>query len=629
MASHLARLVTVLGEDVTDLHNNKLGRYELRRILGRGSQGRVYLGYDPDLQREVAIKILISDKAEFNLRGDNGAPLEALVSSRLKHPNIIPIHDIGTGQLGPYLVFGYVEGRTLANELSSIGSYSLEDAIPLMARILEALAAAHAAKVLHLDLGPRNIMLDANGKPQIMDFGLAQFVDFRREDLSLATGTLRYMAPEHFLRQELGPFTDVFALASTFYEMLTGTRAIPGEDMTTIQRNIVSVTVDYEKLKALKHGEHLVRFFRGAFVSDYEQRYQHAGEMHDAFNTMITAAGLADAARSDSPSHSTVDFLLRRMQHKKDFPAISSTLTEINRLAGESANASADKLANVILRDLSLTSKLLTMANSGFYGSRASEVTSVSQAVVLLGVQQVRMVASSLTLFGHLKGDSHVLRDSMTKSFLSGLIARHLARRAKLRDAEEAFIAGLCQNLGENLVIYYFGEEHEVIEAARRERGMTRSEATRDVLGIAYSDLGAAVAKIWSLPHAIVDAINGVPAGLLPSPVDDAQAIRNLSVLANELCNLYVDQSGDAVTAAQSELIERFAATTTLTPEYLHKLFDAAFEKLKQFAPVFEINVAESAFCKNVTGWLKLRERELAVAAEQAAPAQGKAAASG
>ena len=99
-------------------------------------------------------------------------------------------------------------------------------------------------------------------------------------------------------------------------------------------------------------------------------------------------------------------------------------------MAGDDGNANADKLANVILRDLSLTSKLLTMSNSSFYGSRATEVTSVSQAVVLLGVQTVRMVASSLTLFGHLKGDSEFLRDSMTKSFLAGLIARHLAQRA-------------------------------------------------------------------------------------------------------------------------------------------------------------------------------------------------------
>ncbi|MEM7610659.1 MAG: HDOD domain-containing protein [Pseudomonadota bacterium] len=607
---------------------NTMGRYELRRVLGRGSQGRVYLGFDPELQRNVAIKIITSEKAEFNLTGANGTPLEALVSSRIKHPHIVPIHDIGHGDLGPYLVFGYVEGKTLAVELSSRQKYSVADAVLLMGTILDAVATAHDANVLHLDLGPRNIMLDGEGKPQIMDFGLAQFANFEREDLGLATGTLRYMAPEHFLRQELGPYTDVFALASTFYEMLTGRRAIPGENIDAIQRNIVNVAVAYEPINELPHAEHLLRFFKGAFVCDYEQRYADAGKMRDAFKLMVTAAGLADDARSDDLSHSTVDFLLRRMQHKKDFPAISSTLTDINRLAGDQASASADKLANVILRDLSLTSKLLKMANSSFYGSRATEVASVSQAVVLLGVQQIRMVASSLTLFGHLKGDSQTLRDSMTKSFLSGLIARHLAKREKMRDAEEAFIAGLCQNLGENLVIYYFSEEHDAIESVRGERSLTRAAAANEVLGVSYAQLGAAVARIWSLPQSIVDAIEGVAEGALSAPADSDEKIRNLSVLANELCNVFASGPDADTTQSLDMLCQRFAGSTTLSPVYVFKLFDAAFEKLKQFAPVFEINVSESIFCSTVIDWLDQRRRELEAEGALGEPAPAKAAAS-
>ena len=336
------------------------------------------------------------------------------------------------------------------------------------------------------------------------------------------------------------------------------------------------------------------------------ERYADAGVMRDAFRRFITAAGLADAARPAAASHSTVNFLVRRMQHKKDFPAISSTLTEINRLTGDDATASADKLANVILRDLSLTRKLLTMANSSFYGSRASEVTSVSQAVVLLGVQQVRMVASSLTLFGHLRGDSMTLRDSMTRSFMAGLIARHLAQRARLRGAEEAFIAALCQNLGENLAIYYFADEHEIIRQ-RIAAGATRREAAEDVLGVTFAALGAATAEIWSLPQAIIAAIEGVPAGVVPAPADDAEAVRNLSVFANELCTSFNGADGAAVTERLEALCDRFANTKGIDPDFLFKLFEAAFEKLKQFAPIFEINVAESEFCRGVVAWLAHR----------------------
>lgn len=589
----------------------KFGRYEIKRVLGRGSQGKVYLGYDPELQRSVAIKIITSSKAEFNQTGDNGTPLEALVSSRLKHPNIVPIYDIGKSELGPHLVFGYVEGKTMASELSARKKFEMEEAVVMMAAILDAVATAHESGVLHLDLGPRNIMLDENGKAQVMDFGLAQFVNFEREDVSLATGTLRYMAPEHFLRQDLGPFTDVFALASTFYEMLVGQRAIPGENIETIQRNIVGVAVDYEKLKSLAHSEHLIRFFKGAFVMDYEQRFQTATEMREAFNLFVTAAGLADAVRVDSPSHSTVDFLLRRMQHKSDFPAISSTLTDINKLTGDDAGGSADKLANVILRDMSLTSKLLKMSNSSFYGSRATEVTSVSQAVVLLGVQQIRMVASSLTLFGHLKGDSATLRDSMSKSFLSGLIARHMAKRENMRNAEEAFIAAMCQNLGENLAIFYFDEEHDVIMTQMREHEADRDKAATDVLGVTFSTLGAAVARIWALPSSITDAIEGISDDSQLTPANDDERLRNLSVFANELCNVYFSSAPDTISDKLKVLCERYRPTTQMSQQYTFQLFNAAFEKLKQFAPIFEINVGQSLFLTTVGDWLTMREREI------------------
>ncbi|MEM8546597.1 MAG: HDOD domain-containing protein [Pseudomonadota bacterium] len=585
---------------------NRLGRYELQRVLGRGSQGKVHLAYDPELQRDVAIKVVTSDKAEFNQAGDNGTPLEALVSSKLRHPHIVPIHDIGKAENRPYLVFGYVEGKPMSMQLSAEGKYSVEDATVLIAGILDAVATAHAAGVLHLDLGPRNIMIDTDGKPQIMDFGLAQFVNFEREDKSLATGTLRYMAPEHFLRQELGPFTDVFAIASTFYEMITGERAMQGDTIETIQRAIVAVDVNYDRLRELPHADHLLRFFKGAFVMDYEQRYADAGKMREAFRVFVTASGLADAVRTDSPSHSTVDFLLRRMQQKKDFPAISSTLTEINRLTGDDAEGSADKLANVILRDLSLTSKLLTMANSSFYGTRATEVTSVSQAVVLLGVQQVRMVASSLTLFGHLKGDSHILRDSMTKSFLAGLLARHMAKRERIRNAEEAFIAGMCQNLGENLAIYYFAEDHEFVRD-KMAQGMPRDEATCAVLGVTFAEVGAAVAEIWALPRSIIDAINGFVDDSELTPADDDMKLRNISIFANVLCNAFVGDDVENITATLELAAERYIPTTTLSSQYLFQLFQAAFEKLKQFAPVFEINVSESEFCQCVSTWVQSR----------------------
>jgi len=183
----------------------KIGRYEIIRRIGRGSQGTVYLGRDPTLDRLVAIKVLTASDAALNTVADDGTPLEARISSKLKHPNIVPIYDAGEYLAGPYLIFEYVEGVPLAQTLKSRGAMSIEDAVPMITAILKALSTAHAADILHLDLSPRNILIDADNAPRVMDFGLAQYVSMAREPKEFASGTLRYMAPEHFQAEPLGP----------------------------------------------------------------------------------------------------------------------------------------------------------------------------------------------------------------------------------------------------------------------------------------------------------------------------------------------------------------------------------------------------------------------------------------
>ena len=588
--------------------DSKIGRYEIIRRIGRGSQGSVYLGRDPKLDRFVAVKVLTATDAELAKVAEDGTPLEARMSSKLNHPNIIPIYDVGECSDGPYLIFEYVEGQTLAGMLSANGPMSIEEAAPMIAAILKGLSIAHAAEIVHLDLSPRNILIDGDKRPRVMDFGLSEYVSIAREPREYASGTLRYMAPEHFRGEPLGPWTDVFALGSTFYELVTGKRAMLGEKLEQIQYRIMLGDVDFEPIKAMKHGEAYARFLAGAFEKGREGRYADASTMTEAFELFLDETGLADTAAAEGSSHSTIDFLLRRMQRTGDFPSISRTLSDINRLTGDDKQANADKLANVILRDFALTQKLLKLVNSSFYGTRASEITSISQAVVFLGVEQVRMTANSLAFFGHMKSDSTVLKDSMTKSFMSGLIARHLAQRAKLPAAEEAFICGMCQNLGENLVIFYFADEFDDITALREKEGLDKAAAARGVLGVGYSEVGAAVAKTWNLPRSIIESIRGVPPGPICRPKSYDDSLRDISVFANELCDLFQRCERDEVQYAIFELLKRFAASVSLDFEYCQKLMAAVMEKLKQFAPIFEINVASNAYCNAVQDWLEAQE---------------------
>jgi serine/threonine protein kinase len=176
----------------------KIGRYELIRSLGRGSQGSVYLGRDPVLDRFVAIKVLTNADSPLATTDNDGTPLEARISSKLKHPNIVSIFDAGECEAGLYLVFEYVEGQTLAQHLDTNGPRTIESAAPLVGSILRAVASAHLSDILHLDLSPRNVLIDKDGIARVMDFGLSQYVDHTPEPGATTTGTLRYMAPEHF-----------------------------------------------------------------------------------------------------------------------------------------------------------------------------------------------------------------------------------------------------------------------------------------------------------------------------------------------------------------------------------------------------------------------------------------------
>lgn len=585
----------------------KIGRYEIIKRIGRGSQGSVYLGRDPTLDRLVAVKVLTATDAALNMTDEDGTPLEARISSKLKHPNIVPIYDAGEYLAGPYLIFEYVQGQPLSRVLKSRGPLSIADAVALIAAILEALSTAHAADILHLDLSPRNVLIDADYAPRVMDFGLAQYVNIAREPKEFATGTLRYMAPEHFAGEALGPWTDVFALGSTFYEIVTGKSAMQGSNLPEIRNHIINGSVDFEPVKAMQHGEAFARFLAGALEKGREGRYADCSSMSEAFQLFLDEAGLSEQASAAGSSHSTIDFLLRRMQRTGDFPAISKTLSDINRLTGDDREANADKLANVILRDFALTSKLLKLVNSSFYGARATEITSVSQAVVFLGVEQVRMTANSLAFFGHMKNDSALLKDSMTKSFMSGLIARHLGLRARLPGAEEAFIGGMCQNLGENLVIFYFADEFEDIVELQKRENLDKAAAARGVLGVAYSEVGAAVAKSWNLPNSIIEAIRGVPPGALARPTSVEEKLRDLAVFANELCDLFQHLERDEIDEALGDLLARFAPSVVLDQAFCQKLVAAVFEKLKQFAPIFEINIASNRYCRAVQAWVDIR----------------------
>jgi serine/threonine protein kinase len=155
--------------------SKKIGRFEVRQELGRGAQSTVYLGFDPQLQREIAIKTVHFDRPD---PAQNQVLLaEARTVSKLRHPNIVPIFEAGEEGGDLYLVFEYVPGKNLGEFLRDSGVLSPVKALGILQPILDAVSYAHAQGIVHRDLKPTNILLDENGTARVMDFGIAARVD--------------------------------------------------------------------------------------------------------------------------------------------------------------------------------------------------------------------------------------------------------------------------------------------------------------------------------------------------------------------------------------------------------------------------------------------------------------------
>ena len=187
----------------------QLGRYQLKRVIGRGAMGLVYEGLDPRLDRKVAVKtILKSHLLDETLASEYSARFvrEAQAAGRLNHPNIVTVFDFGEQDDVAYLVMEFVHGRELAAHFEDNDFFDLAQAVRIVCELLDALGYAHEHGIVHRDVKPANVMIDRMGRVKLADFGVARLSDGGAERTQPGTmvGTLSYMSPEQpFSKSEI------------------------------------------------------------------------------------------------------------------------------------------------------------------------------------------------------------------------------------------------------------------------------------------------------------------------------------------------------------------------------------------------------------------------------------------
>jgi serine/threonine protein kinase/tetratricopeptide (TPR) repeat protein len=268
----------------------KLGRYEIRSMIGKGGMGEVYSAQDTELDRTVAIKILPPDVASDQQRLQRFVQ-EAKAASALNHPHIITIYEIGSTDDSKFIATEFIDGETLRHRMNH-GPRLLE-VIEIASQVASALVAAHAAGIVHRDIKPENIMVRRDGYAKVLDFGLAKLTDATGSsaDTEAPTralvntgagtvmGTATYMSPEQAKGVAIDARTDLWSLGAMLYEMTTGHVPFKGETPT----ETISLILQKEPPPMARYAddipEELERIVEKALTKDVDERYQTAKDL--------------------------------------------------------------------------------------------------------------------------------------------------------------------------------------------------------------------------------------------------------------------------------------------------------------------------------------------------------------
>ena len=572
-----------------------LGRFELRKKLGQGAQSTVWLAFDPRLEREVAIKVMRPASS-----ADDSAVAawlqEARTVGRVTHPNIVPVYEADIQDRQAYLVFEYVAGQTLDKVMQQRGALPASEAVALMLDILDAVAVAHAAGVVHRDLKPSNVVVDTAGRARVMDFGIAARIKesgVKQQEFA-AGGTVGYLSPEAANGEAPSASMDIFSAGVVLAEMLMGKPLLAERDPYRAVYRVIHEQMVLPETLGADVDDRLRSAVTRALAKDPSHRFANARAFQAALTewTQSRAAVVHPGGAGGSHS-STLDFLLRRMRHKSDFPALSESVVRIQSMA-TSESESVNSVTNEILKDVALTNKLLRLVNSAHY-ARGGSISTVSRAVTLVGFNGIRNMALSLVLLEHMqdKAQAEQLKEEFLRSLMAGSIGAELC--SVEREAEEAFIGAMFQNLGRLLVQFYFPEEAAQIRSlvrANREP-LTEVAAAVSVLGLNFEELGIGIAKAWGLPLGIQRCMRK-PTGSPPnkSPGDQDERLRWIAQASNEMADVLLHSDAKDTDATMALIARKYAPALGSNMDSVQAATLKARKKLNDLAVAMEIRVA-------------------------------------
>ena len=276
--------------DSGDVEKPMLGRYEVQKELGKGAMGVVYLGKDPKIGREVAIKTMaLSQEFEEDELEDVKSRFfrEAETAGRLSHPNIVSIFDAGEEHDLAYIAMEFIKGYDLTRHTKMDKLLPAADVIKIIADAADALDYAHGHGIVHRDIKPANLMwLVDREMVKVTDFGIARLADSSKTKTGMVLGTPSYMSPEQLAGKKVDGRSDLFSLGVTLYQMLTGTLPFTADSMATLMYKIANEQHPNARAANPELPDGVDEIIDKALAKDRDQRYQKGSELSQALRAL-------------------------------------------------------------------------------------------------------------------------------------------------------------------------------------------------------------------------------------------------------------------------------------------------------------------------------------------------------
>lgn len=334
----------------------RIGKYAIRRALGRGAMGTVYEGFDEVIERRVAIKTILREYLENAEAQDAIARFkrEAQAGGRLNHPAIVGVYEYGEDDGGAFIVMEYVEGKELRQYFRMANRFDLIDVFEIMKQLLLALDYSHRQGVVHRDIKPANLMILPGMKLKIMDFGIARIESSSLTQVGTVVGTPTHMSPEQLAGQPADGRSDVWSCGVILYELLTGVSPFMGDTPAVVMHKVLQAQPDPPSRLVPSLPEAFDAVVAKALGKKPEDRFPSAREFHAALLAAFQGRGSAVRRVASDPERTLDPATAARVEASRSAPAAVSAsytlppdrLPEVER----SLSRSIGPLAKVLIK---------------------------------------------------------------------------------------------------------------------------------------------------------------------------------------------------------------------------------------------------------------------------------------